>query len=272
MRVLITGANGVVGRFIVADLAARGHEIIRLGRAGEIVWRLGKGCALPVADGLIHCAFDHLPGAYRGGEGQDPEGFWRRNFDGTARLAEEARRAGARSFVFLSSRAVYDGAETLDEDARLAPTSLYGRLKLETERMLDALAGPEFVPVALRATGVCGLAPGSREHKWQELFEDFRAGRPVAPRAATEVHGTDLAEAVRMLLERRVRGAFNASDIILDRRDLLGEVARLTGCAHPLPQRDATPARAMPTERLRALGWAPSGRARLWADLPEMLG
>ncbi len=271
MRVLITGARGLVGRFFVADCRAAGDEVLTLGRRGaDIEWRLGQGGALPAADLLIHCAFDHLPGAYRGGEGSDPEGFWTRNFDGTLRLLADARAAGVTRFVFLSSRAVYDGAPSLDEDAVLAPNSLYGRLKWETEQHL-ATFGPDIRALSLRATGVCGLPPGGSAHKWQDLFADYLAGRATPPRAATEVHGTDLAAAARLLLNADASGPFNVSDMVLDRRDLLAEVARLTRCPYPLPARDTAPVRAMPTTRLRALGWSPSLWPHLRADLPAMI-
>lgn len=270
MRVLMTGATGLVGRFIAEGLSGAGHEVIRLGRTGaDIGWTLGREVNLPPARALVHCAFDHVPGAYRGGEGDDPAGFWHRNFDGTSALLADARRVGVGVFVFLSSRAVYDGAAGLNEGAMLAPESLYGRLKLETEKLIAA--EPGMRAVSLRATGVFGRAPGGGVHKWQGLFDDYLAGRNIAPRAATEVHGRDLAAAVDLVLGAPVRGAFNVSDIVLDRADLLAEVARMTGCAHPLPTRDCTPVRAMPVDRLRALGWSPEGWARLRADLPGML-
>src|SRR5690606_19305527 len=72
MHVLLTGATGAVGRFIAADLAARGARVTTLGRAGDIRWSLVETPRLPPADALVHAALDHLPGRYRGGEGEDP--------------------------------------------------------------------------------------------------------------------------------------------------------------------------------------------------------
>ena len=56
---------------------------------------------------FVHAAFEHVEGRYRGGEGDDPEGFRRANVEGSARLFEAARAAGVKRCVFLSSRAVY---------------------------------------------------------------------------------------------------------------------------------------------------------------------
>ena len=67
--------------------------------------------------------------------------------------------------------------------------------------------------------------------------------------------------------------SFNLSDIVLDRRRLLSEVARLCKIAAPLPEcADASRVSAMDCARLSALGWRPGGWARLTASLPAMLG
>lgn len=282
MRVLITGATGHVGRFILADLLAAGHDVATLGRTPvpgveHFVWQLGLPVSLPEAGALVHAAFDHVPGLYRGGEGDDPRGFWRRNVDGTRLLAEEALRRGIHRAVFLSSRAAYGDPQPgalLEELAPPAPGgTLYGQGKHATERMLDALADQGLRPVSLRATGVFGHSPGGPEHKWAGLFRGYLTGEPIAPRVATEVHGADLAVAVRLMLELgETERLYNVSDLVLDRRDLLARVAKLTGATHPLPERaDAGRLAVMATDRLRALGWRPDGLARLDADLPELV-
>jgi len=182
---------------------------------------------------FVHAAFDHLPGMYRGGEGDDPATFRRLNLDGTAKLFETAKRAGVRRCVFLSSRAVYDGQgadSCLSEDLRLSPDTLYGEIKLMGEQVLADLSSPGFAGASLRLTGVYG---NLRPNKWDDLLADYLAGRPVAPRAATEVHGRDVGQAVRLLLEAeasKVSGqSFNVSDIVTDRREILSTYQRATG-------------------------------------------
>lgn len=285
MRVLITGGTGQVGRFITRDLLDAGHEVTLLGRpraeaaipvgTAFLPWQLGVPVDLPPAAALVHAAFDHVPGAYRGGEGTDPRGFWQRNFDGSLRLFETALAQGVRRVVFLSSRAAYGETRpgaTLRESDPVEPETLYGQLKHATEQALDGLQGQGLSALSLRVTGVCGLCPGFAGHKWQRLFSDYLAGTAVAPRVATEVHGCDLAAAVRLALERpEVTGLLNVSDLVLDRRDLLAQVQGLTGCPYPLPPAgDRARLAVMETDRLRALGWQPGGWARLAADLPAM--
>ncbi|MGF1606098.1 MAG: NAD-dependent epimerase/dehydratase family protein [Rhodothalassiaceae bacterium] len=292
MRLAVTGGTGLVGTFLVEAALAAGHDILVLSRTAPAPGFFSAPVAHqdydldrapprfdPVPDALIHAAFHHSPGRYRGGEGDDPQGFLRRNLHGSLAVFDAAKAAGVARGLFVSSRAVYDGAPpgtALHEDRPCAPDSLYGQVKLQAEQGLAALQDQAFAPVSLRATGVYGPAAPGRAHKWTGLFADFLAGRPVAPRVATEVHGADLAAAVLLLLglpAPQVAGrVFNLSDLVLDRHDLLAEVARLTGCPHALPERaDAARVSVMATDRLQALGWRPGGRARLLATLPCLL-
>ncbi|WP_136682715.1 NAD-dependent epimerase/dehydratase family protein [Falsirhodobacter xinxiangensis] len=244
MRVAITGGTGLVGRFMVDAARAAGYEVI-LPR-----FRLGDAVAID-ADALIHCAFAHAPGKYRGGEGDDPEGFRRANVDGTLRLFDGFRGRT----VFLSTRAVYGdypAGTVLREDMPPRPDTLYGQVKAEVEL---------HATVSLRATGVYGPGPG---HKWESLFADHLAGRPIAPRVATEVHGDDLAQAALIALDRG-EGAYNVSDLLLDRHDLLAELGGTP------PARSDAKVSEMDCTRLRDIGWRPGGWERLRASLPAML-
>ena len=82
------------------------------------------------------------------------------------------------------------------------------------------------------------------------------------------MHADDLAEAIRLLATADPAAlapqVFNVSDFTLDLHDLLADYAALTGIAAPLPPRaDPAAVSAMTTDRLRRLGWTPSGPARL---------
>ncbi|MBL3551267.1 NAD-dependent epimerase/dehydratase family protein [Rhodovulum sulfidophilum] len=284
MSLAVTGATGLVGRFFVEEALAAGEPVTVLGRTppppgffstptGFRPYALGDRPDMSGIDALIHCAFSHLPGRYRGGEGSDPEGFSRANLDGSVALFETARAAGTGTVLFLSSRAVYGRyppGTDLTETLTPYPDTLYGKVKAEAERSLFALASDSFTPVALRATGIYGPAGPGRAHKWQSLFDDFRQGRPISPRRGTELHGDDLAAAARILRDTGARGIFNASDILLDRHDLLALMARAERIERPLPPRSDSPVSAMRCDRLASLGWEPGGIARLHATLPAL--
>ncbi|NKN35575.1 NAD(P)-dependent oxidoreductase [Agrobacterium sp. a22-2] len=292
MKVLVSGGTGLVGRYIVEDLLAAGYDVTVGGRHAPqpslfskpvrsvpllLDADLDQISAFDEAYFFVHAAFDHLPGHYRGGEGDDPSGFRRRNLDGTVSLFETARRAGVRRCVFLSSRAVYDGVASgtaLDEDLELSPQTLYGAVKLTAEQVLRDLTSPGFAGASLRLTGVYG---DLRPNKWDALVDDYLAGRPIAARAGSEVHGRDVGRAVRLMLETeapKISGqVFNVSDIVADRYDILALVQKATHCPHPLPEvADKGAVAEMPTARIRALGWQPGGQKLLEETVRRLVG
>jgi nucleoside-diphosphate-sugar epimerase len=130
------------------------------------------------------------------------------------------------------------------------------------EAALLGLAAPDFDPSVLRITGVYG-GPAAG-NKWTPLVQAWLAGEVVAPRAGTEVHGRDVAEAVRLMLECRAEqlsgDVFNVSDILVDTRDILRIAAEAIGNGRPLPDAaDVSGINVMTTDRLRSLGWRPGG-------------
>ncbi|MCF3638394.1 NAD(P)-dependent oxidoreductase [Rhizobium sp. TRM95111] len=292
-RVLVSGGTGYVGRFVVEHLLARGYRVAVGGRTPPFDGFFSAPVSFvplrldPEADQIdafenvyyfVHAAFAHAPGRYRGGEGDDPDGFRRANLGGSVRLFEAARDAGVRRCVFLSSRAAYGSrvpGGALTEEMMPRPDTLYGRVKLDTERSLQALCSHAFVTASLRVTGVYGPAGPGRRDKWADMIEGYLAGESTTPRAGTEVHGDDVAAAVRLMLETdslRVNGeTFNVSDILTDRHEILSIVRAATHCPHDLPpEADRASLEAMSTDKLAALGWIPGGTTRLRETVKAM--
>lgn len=290
MTILVTGGTGFVGRFIVEALLRRGEGVRMMGRTrpadgffsrpvafvqGSLDPERDQSAAFEGVSAFVHAAFDHVPGRYRGGEGDDAAGFRRRNLDGSVALFDAAKRAGVRRVVFLSSRAVFGGQPAgaeLSEASEPHPDTIYGEVKLGAERALAAMSGDGFRGTSLRVTGVYGPAARGRPHKWAQLFDDYLAGRRVEPRRATEVHGEDVAAAVLTAFDAsEPPHVLNVSDILLDRHDLLAIVQAATGSPHPLPPRSAEPVNAMDCTLLRALGWRPGGVEVLERTVAQLL-
>ncbi len=282
-RAIVTGGTGLVGPFIVDHLLVRGWQVCVTGRSRSPSVPSGADFhalsldpdedfdGLPKADVLIHAAFDHVPGRYRGGEGDDPDRFVRCNLDGSTALFEAAKKNSVGHLVFLSSRAVYGQhppGHCLTETTPPRPDTLYGSIKWKAEQALAALAGDGFLTTSLRVTGVYGPPPPDRPHKWSDLFARYHRGEAIEPRCGTEVHGTDLASAVQLVLDghedRTSHEVYNVSDITLDQHDLLARVRSECGSDQLLTERaDCHRINVMNCDRLRALGWRPGGQALL---------
>lgn len=294
MLVAVTGASGIVGRFVVADLQARGVAVRAWARPGTdrggfsrpIEWIPGDlsspRAAEPLVEGVdavVHCALAHVPGRYRRGEGDDLDGWIAANVHGTLRLMTAARRASVARFVLLSSRAVYgdDRPEpTLSEADRCLPDSHYGAAKRAAEAFVQSFGlGEGWAISSLRATGVYGITYPADRTKWLAIARSVLAGELWGGRGGgTEVHGSDLASAVWALLTRDgvAGGLFNCSDRYVTDREIVTMMQRLSGLQGPLPEAPpAPPARVLDCSRLAKLGVRFGGLALLESTVARVL-
>lgn len=299
MKIAVTGATGVIGRFVVGYLVSAGHEVTALVRptsdrsgfaqpprwiVGDVQDRNVLDDLLEGADALVHSAFDHLPGRYRGGEGDNPTGFWQSNLVGTVGLLEAARRHRLARVVLLSSRAVFGqqpgqlekSVGPVGDAHPVWPDTHYGALKAAVEALVGVYSAQGLSCTALRSTGVYGLGYPRASSKWFDLAALAWQNAPAPEeRIASEVHGIDVANACHLLLvaaDDEVSGrSFNCSDVVVSRRGLYQCMQQL---AHDGPT--PTPAQALIVDPSRAsinnlmscdgllgMGWQPGGEERL---------
>lgn len=132
MRVLVTGANGMLGRDLTAHLAALGHEVTGVDLETDIRDPQAIGRAVRSASPamVVNCAaWTDVDGA----EADEPAAY-AINALGAANVATAARQAGA-GIVQVSTDYVLPGVDPAGyaEDAPLAPVGAYGRTKLAGE-------------------------------------------------------------------------------------------------------------------------------------------
>jgi nucleoside-diphosphate-sugar epimerase len=168
-RVLVTGANGFVGRHACAAFAGAGWEVRTLVRQSSTppspyderaIGDLATATLSPhFAD--VHCVV-HLAGrAHRLADPGGDAAYHAANTTVTRRVAEAARGANVGRFVLASTAKVF--GEERDRPYTPAdtpaPADAYARSKLESERALASVAGPMQV-VVLRPPLVYG--PGGK--------------------------------------------------------------------------------------------------------------
>ena len=132
------------------------------------------------------------------------------NHHGSVRLAELAKRAGVRRFIYMSSCSVYgavDGDREVDETTPTNPQTAYARCKALCERDIIALSGREFSPVCFRNATAFGASPRQRfdlvvnnlcGHAWTSgLIRMSSDGTPWRPL----VHASDIGRAIMCALE-----------------------------------------------------------------------
>jgi UDP-glucose 4-epimerase len=151
-QILVTGANGFVGRAVCRALVDGGHAVTALVRqAGGCVSGVDEwvdsskdfmGLASAWPEGLKAECVVHLAARVHvlHDDAANPDATFRAtNVEGALRVAEAAWRNGVRRFVFVSSiKAVAeaDPGRALREDDPPAPQDAYGRSKYAAEQAL----------------------------------------------------------------------------------------------------------------------------------------
>jgi dTDP-4-dehydrorhamnose reductase len=154
MKVLVTGAGGMLGRDVVLAAVNAGHEVIGLDRLGLDVAdgeAVTAKLELERPDVVVNCsAWTDVDGA----EDAEQEAM-AVNGRGAGNVAAAAASVGA-SVVYVSSDYVFDGAkgEPYVETDQPAPLSAYGRTKLAGEEATAAANKRHFI---VRSAGLFGL-------------------------------------------------------------------------------------------------------------------
>ena len=223
MRVLIIGASGFIGRYLVRRLAeAHGHEVVGTYRSrapldGIGSWRqveLTDSASLEQAFGLCRPeVVVHLAAIADVGMAEnEPAKATSVNVDATAAIARLSNQWGAR-LVFVSTEYVFDGRSGFyKEDDAPAPTTHYGWTKWQAEQQVAKLSSRWSV---VRTSIVYGWpAPGRRNFvPW--LVERLRSGQTYQSSTAvlrTPVYIGHLVDGIARLVEGDYPGIHHVAD------------------------------------------------------------
>ncbi|MBX3094039.1 MAG: dTDP-4-dehydrorhamnose reductase [Cryobacterium sp.] len=270
MRILLTGAGGMLGRDLQSVLATSDHTVTALGRTElDVTDRDAVLAAVEGHDWIVNCA------AYTAVDDAetDVETAHAVNASAAGYLAEASARHGAR-LVQISTDYVFDGTarQPYSESHPVSPLSVYGRTKADGERLVldaapDAIVlrtawlygehGPNFVSAILRAAASRDIVSVLTDQRGQPTWTG------------------DLAERIRLVIDRDLAGgifhATNAGDA--SRFEFAQEIFRLAGLdpERIAPADPADHVRPAPRPDYSVLGheaWATAGLEpmRGWRD------
>ena len=222
MKILLTGASGLVGAAFAESASRRGHHVVGIvGRATFQIPGLAEKRSVDLADSaaltslaletfpdaIVNCAAVSEPAQCDA----DPALSQQLNVALPATLARLSHHLSAR-LIHLSTEQVFPGdAPPYTIASTPRPLNLYGRQKLESEKQVHAAAA-EFA-VTLRAPLLTGNSPSGARSLHERLLADWAAGK--TPRLFRDeirqpCTASNLAEAMCELCERHdFRGVFH---------------------------------------------------------------
>ena len=225
MKILITGTEGYIGARLAPWLTAHGHTVQGLDagfyRDGTLYMDNGT---MPL---VARTAYKDLrtvtPADFEGfdavvhlaelsndplGENK-PEITFNINHEGSVRIANAARAAGVKRFVYASSCSVYGvgNGDFLDETTAPNPQTAYAKCKVLVERDVTPMASADFCVTFMRNATAYGPSPRMRfDIVLNDLCALARTTRKIAMVSDGSpwrpiVHIEDICESVRCVLE-----------------------------------------------------------------------
>jgi nucleoside-diphosphate-sugar epimerase len=178
MKVLVTGNLGYIGSVLVPTLQQAGHEVTGYdigyykdcflyddGTKVKQIYKDIREVAIEDLSGIE--AIIHLAALSNDPLGELSPGLTEEiNLMGTLQLAELAKKAGVKRFIYSSSQSMYGISKVdneLEEDnSEKNPITSYARTKWDAELALGKMQTPEFMVVSFRPSTVFGASPRLR--------------------------------------------------------------------------------------------------------------
>ena len=278
-RVLVTGANGFIGRNSLSPLLARGCEVHAVTpdftiEMPQVMWHhadlLDPAAVTALMAAVRPTHLLHFAWNVRHGE------FWTSldNLDWTAaslRLFRAFVEAGGQRVVAAGTCAEYDWNSALlrEEETPLRPATLYGGCKHALHLALKSLAAQRGLSAAW---GRVFMLYGPHEHPDRLVSSVIRSllrGRPAECSPGNQVRDflyvEDVADAFAALLDSPVTGAVNIAsgraapirEVVLKIAELIGRPELVRLGARPAPAGDPARLEASIVRLTREVGWTP---------------
>lgn len=255
MKILVTGASGLVGNLIARRLAFEGHEVHAMTRTvGGAAHVRDLATKIEIADLTVPSTLDkavegieaivHCAGLVGSGRGAASD-YIRINAEGTNALVEAARKRGVKRFVLMSTAGVY-GLNMLkgnvDETTPTRRSNGYTNSKIEAENILRA-SGLEYVilrPYWITGGGDRFLIPAVAPMLLKDTFTFLGDGNQEWSLSVAE--NVAAAAALAATQPAAANQIYNVADVTVKVSETVAVIARALGV--PVPTRRSSALRA----------------------------
>ena len=225
MKIVVTGANGFLGYYLVQQLLALKHKVIATGKGN---------CRLPFLqdDNFVYASMDftdpyavhdvfekfqpevvvHAGAMTKPDECEQQQ--WQAylvNVEGTVTTLMNAAEQKS-FFIFVSTDFIFDGEKGMyKEDDEPGPVNYYGKTKLEAEEIVKEY---EYDWAIVRTVLVYGKPILSRSNILTIVKEKLERGETynvVDDQSRTPTHVEDLAKGIVQIIEKRANGVYHLS-------------------------------------------------------------
>jgi dTDP-4-dehydrorhamnose reductase len=226
MKVLITGANGLLGQHLTKLLLHRNYQVVATSRGESRLPFQPSGNftyhEMDIANAMETFAVmdrekpDVVVHAAAMTQVDDcelrPQQCERINVQGTSQVLTDAENYSSH-FIYISTDFVFDGEQgnyAEEDDAK--PISLYGFTKLQAESMVQT----STIPFAIVRTCLVygNLLKGTRSNivSWvKESLEQGKTIRVVSDQVRTPTYVEDLAKGILLIIEKKATGIYHIS-------------------------------------------------------------
>ncbi len=223
MKILVTGANGFLGYYLVRCLLAMKHTVIATGKGECRLPFTGESnfiyAAMDFTDPFaVHDVFEKFQpetvvhaGAMTKADECEQEQWqaYHVNVEGTVTTLMNAAEQKS-FFVFISTDFVFDGEQGMyKEDDPTAPVNYYGKTKLEAE---EAVREYEHDWAIVRTVMVYGKPILSRSNILNVVKEKLEKGETYNvfdDQVRTPTYVEDLAEGITRIIEKKAKGVYH---------------------------------------------------------------
>src|SRR5215831_4407302 len=226
MKILVTGANGLLGQYLIKQLLEKGFHVIATGKGNSRLPFTGSSSysyystdiTVPLQvqevirnetpEVIVHAAamtqIDECE--------QNHSQCELINVHGTAHLLTEAE-SSCKHFIYISTDFVFDGESgNYQEEDELKPISWYGFTKMQAEAMVQTSELPWTI---IRTCLVYGnTIDGTRKNiiTWvKESLEQGKHIKVVSDQWRTPTWVEDLAKGIILIIEKNACGVYHLS-------------------------------------------------------------